>query len=242
MTDVATFNLSALADRLIGEGRKTVLAQSIRNVVQIRSLEIDLLLARDACDALAYSLDTPMNQPPDYRNATETALLWNIVLLYARATKTTSTERKQFDPRSKFTSDELTVHEELCDLRDHAIAHFGYGGSYVGNWVREVAVIEIDNDGSFRAATLSRRQVVDRALLARARAQIGRALQVIDAQCQRRMKAVTKALVDDAELDPAAAFAEIAAHPLNTSLFLGNKGQADAMRGTTGEARGGFDH
>lgn len=242
MDHAAHFNLSSYAERLVREDRKLALAQAIRGAVQIRSIEVDLMLARDSCDALVYSYENQMSQPNRHRNASETALLWHVILLYARATKTNSKTRKQFEFRAKLTDEEKIVHDELCDIRDHAIAHYGHGGSYSGNWVREIAVVEIDNEGSQRVAVFSRHQVADRPLLVRARKAVDRALEIVGAVSTQRMSALIEALRSDAQPDAEAAFAEIAAHRLNTRIFLGNEEQAAAMMAATGEARGEFHH
>lgn len=242
MTDAAHFNLSSYADKLIRERRKLPLAQAIRDAVQIRSIEVDLVLAKDSCEALAYSYDNEINQTNRHRNASETALLWHIILLYARATKTTSKARKQFEVRAKLDHDEQVVHDELCDLRDYAIAHYGHGGSYAGNWVREIAVAEINDQGGARVAILSRHQVVDRPLFGRARRAVDRALDIVNPVSTRRMSALLDALSADAQPDPQSAFAAIEAHRLNTRLFLGNEEQAAKMMAADGDARGGFHH
>lgn len=242
MIDAQHFDLSSYAEKLAREKRKLPLVQNIREAVQIRSIEVDLMLARDSCEALAYSYDNELKQPNKHRNASETALLWHVILLYARATKTTSKTRKQFEIRAKLTIDEKVVHDELCDLRDEAIAHYGHGGSYTGNWVREIAVVGIDDEGSARVAIFSRHQVADRPLLLRARSAIERALGIVGPVSTQRMSALMDALSEDAQPDPEAAFAAIAAHRLNTTLFLGNEEQAATMITATGEARGEFQY
>ena len=241
MTAAAHFNLSSYAERLVIERRKLPLAQAIRDALQIRSIEVDLMLARDSSEALAYSYDNQIDQPNHHRNASETALLWHVILLYARATKTSSKVRKQFEVRAKLNVNEKAVHDELCDLRDLAIAHYGHGGSYTGNWVREIAVVEIDNEGSSRVAVFSRHQVADRPLLVRAREAIDSALAIVSPVSTKRMTALMEALAADAEPDPEAAFAEIAAHRLNAGIFLGSEEQAAAAM-TADDARGEFHH
>lgn len=238
----ATYNLSALATRLLSEGRKLDLASKIKGVVDSRSIEVDLMIAFEACDALSYSLDHPMNQPERFRETSEAALMSYIVLLYARATKTDSNERKQYDPRAKFTPEQKDIHKELCDLRDHAVAHFGFGGSYNGDWVREVAILDVA-DFAARPATMTRRLVVDRALLSRARVQISTALELIRPVCVKRMNYMTEAIDREAARDPDF-YKEIHQHPLNAAIFLGGQEQAEQMRlgREHGQARGAFGH
>ena len=242
MTNEAVFNLSAFAERLLREKRKVALAFTIKNAVDSRSLQVDLIFSLEACDALAFSLDNRMDQPADFRETSEAALMSYIVLLYARATKTESEVRKQYDPRSRFTAAELKVHKELCDLRDNAVAHFGTGGSYVGDWVRELAVMDVV-DFVARPAIITRRLIVDRPLLTRARAQITRALEIIRPVCVKRMKALTDEIDKECAADPEF-YKEVHQHPLNAVLFLGGEEQAARMRQgrAQGQARGAFGH
>lgn len=239
MTGAPTFNLSAFADHLIETGQKSRLAWTIKNAVGLQSISVDLRMALEACDALEFSLDTPMNQLPEYRETSEAALMNYIVLLYARAAKTSSEERKQFDPRAHLTPEELTVHKELCDLRDLAVAHFGGGGSYVGNWVREFAILE---GGEMpRAGVVSRRQIIDRFLIRRARAQIVRVIEIVDPIVMERIEGITAALSAEVNADPKFRD-EVHRYPINMDVFLGSAEQAVEMQSTPngGRARGNF--
>lgn len=237
MTGAPTFNLSALAECLIEAGQKLDLAWKIKNAVGLQSISVDLRMALEACDALEFSLDTPMNQPPEYRETSEAALMNYIVLLYARAAKTSSDERKQYDPRASLTPEELTVHNELCDLRDRAIAHFGTGGSYVGNWVREVAVLEVGQ--TVRTGVVSRRQTIDRSLIKRARAQIARVIEIVDPIVAARIDGITAALSAENNADPEF-WREVHSRPINMEVFLGSAGQVVKMQSAPngGRARG----
>jgi len=211
------YNLTALAQRLLKEGRKLDLANKILGAVDARSIAVDLTIALEACDALAFSLDNAMQQPANFRETTEAALLSYLVILYARATKSSSDIRKQYDPRPKFNADEKQVHTELCDLRDQAIAHFGRGGSYTGDWTVELAILDIDH--TVRAAVVTRRLVVDRALLYRAKAQIARALEIINPLCTSRINLFIDAINAECVADPAF-HKEVSQHPLNIAIFL----------------------
>lgn len=242
MAKDAMFNLTAFADRLVKEDRKPEVARKIKAAVDARSIEVDLMLAREASEALTFSFDNPMNQPQQFREISEAALMSYALILYARATKSTSRIRKQYDPISSFTSSELKVHKELCDLRDHAIAHFGKGGSYVGNWVIEIAILDIA-DGVMKPAVVTRRQIVDRGLAARAHVQIGRALEIIQPVAVNRINAFTEALNVECSTDPEF-YREILQHPLNPELFLGGEDQVEKLRQgrTQGQARSTFGH
>lgn len=234
-----TFNLSAFAEKLIAERRKLNLAWKIKNAVGLQSIAVDLKMAVEACDALLFSLDNKMDQPADFRESSEAALMNFIILLYARAAKTSSDERQQYDPRASLTPEELVVHQELCDLRDAAVAHYGTGRSYVGNWVRELAIMEIG--AGVRVGVVSRRQIIDRPLIARAKAQILRVMEIVDPIASERINGISEALDAECELD-SEFYREVHAHPLNVELFLGGAEQVVQMQNTPygGSARGTF--
>ena len=118
-----TFNLTALSERLMTESRLKPLVGKIRRVQDLASLHTDLAIALESMDALDVLVATPDTSDIN-RHVTEAALLNSAIMLYARATKTTSKQRRNFDLRTRFSPEELVVHEELVDLRDEAIAHF----------------------------------------------------------------------------------------------------------------------
>lgn len=237
MTNEPMFNLSALANQLLKEKRQLPLARKIKVAVDFSSRQVDLLMARDACDALQFSLDRPMNQPPQFREASEIALLSHVVLLYARATKTSSTSRSQYDPRDLLNPEERRVHKELCDLRDDAVAHFGKGGSYAGLWVEEVLVLDME---AARVAIITQRQIVDRQLLARARSHISRVLELLEPRARRAIDVVTEAL--NVEFADPNVRAVVQRHLLDTQIFGGDE-RVDSLRHRArqqGRARNSF--
>ncbi len=236
----AAFNLSALADRLRREGRYHALAGKIQAAVDMVSIEVDLMLALDTCDAIDFSIQTAVGETEQMRRAIESALLAHVVVLYSRATKTTSKARKSYDPRSKFTAEELMVHQELCDLRDMAVAHFGKGGSYSGNWTLEYAVLEF-NGARAQTSVISRRLSLDQYLADRARKQIVRTLKIVEEISRARINDMTEAL-DAAKIDDPEFEAEVTKHPINLTVFVGGEDEASRMKaGEPGrKVRGSF--
>lgn len=107
------------------------------------------------------------------------ALLHNGIILYSRAVHTASKHRKQIDLRNSFTPEQLTVHVELCGLRNDAIAHFGPGKNYNGEWMRETIALQIFKDEPGRIAGVSRRLALDVALSQRAQVQTKTALNIV---------------------------------------------------------------
>jgi hypothetical protein len=181
-------------------------------------------MALESLNALDNFLGSPSN---DMRQViTEAALLSNAVILYARGTKTTSRERKNFDLISKFTDEEKTVHAELCDLRDSAIAHFGSGGSYRGEWQVELVVLQF-KDGEGKPGVATRRKAIDKLLLQRARKQIETAHAFLRSEALAKLGEVTVELNRAAEHDPEF-YKEFEQHPLNLPIFLASPNAAQA--------------
>lgn len=223
-----TINLSALAVRLRSEKRYLRLAGLIDKAVNVGSLHSDMMMAAESMVALRSVLAIP-TEPNDHKKLiTESALLNNAIMLYVRATKTKSKIRAGFDLRSKFSQQEVVVHQELCDIRDDAIAHFGLGGSYGGEWQAEVAILQFEGDGGL-PAVLTRRQTIDRTLCERVESQI----EIARSMLRKIYYEILQKVVD--EIGAAAKadsnfHLELSKHPLNLDLFLQSKAAAAAVR------------
>jgi hypothetical protein len=232
MTD-STFNLTALAERLFAEGRLQPLAGKIRRARDLASAHTDLTIALESLDALSTLLDSQHSE--DFgRAVTESALLNNAVVLYARATKTNSDERGPFDLRTRLSVEEKVVHQELVDLRDKAIAHFGSGGSYTGLWQVEVVVLQVTGE-TVRPGVATRRQTIDKKLMARMRKQIETAHGIVRAVSSEKLDEVTAELN---KMTPDVFENEIRQHPLNLGTLMASEQAADAARASAVE--GGY--
>jgi hypothetical protein len=237
-----TFNLSGFADRMFSEKRLLPLAGRIRRARDLHSLTTDLVMALESLDALDEELRVEA-EPDDHRKLiTESALLNNALVLYVRATKTESQERGGFDLRPRFTEAEKVVHQELSDLRDHAIAHFGSGGSYGGEWQAELVILQFKGTEA-RLGVITRRQTVDRNLVRRARVQVEVALRLLREVYHEKLAEVTSAIEAEVAKDPEF-YREIAPHPLNLDLFMKSSDAADAARASfdSGYAKGSVSH
>lgn len=223
-----TFNLSALADRLFAERRLLPLAGKIQRARDLHSLTADLEMALESLDALKLQSERH-EDPQDLSSAvTASALLNNALILYARATKTESDVRRGCDLRSRFTEAEKLVHKELCDLRDDAIAHFGAGGSYSGEWQAEVVILQFSGSAA-KPGVATRRMALDRKLVARAREQIVVARALLRKLSLEHLEEVTDEINRVAIEDPEF-HREIEQHPLNLDIFLGSQSAGEAAR------------
>lgn len=239
-TSEPTFNLTAFSDRLFDENRLLPLANAIRRARDLHSLITDLTHALESLDALDRLGEV---QTDDLIGiVTQSALMNNAVVLYARATKTTSQERRGFDLFSRFTDDETVVHEELCDLRDKAIAHFGSGGTYRGEWQAELVILQIQGQDG-RPGVLSRRKTLDKKLIARARKQIEVALAHLQVLIDDKLSEVSEELKLAMSNDPEF-YKEFERHRLNLDIFLASPGAAEAARASfdKGHAKGAVKH
>ena len=183
------FDLSALSDRLFDENKLKPLAGKIRRAQELGSMHADLKMAEESLSAVE-GLAPSSGAISVSSMIVANALINNALILYARATKTHSDERKTFDLRSRFTAEEAASHQELVDLRDKAVAHFGSGGSYVGVWQTEIVLLSVSSQGE-RVGFLSRRQAIDQKLISLASKQIGVAMALLRIERQLMLAEVS---------------------------------------------------
>jgi hypothetical protein len=231
-SDGVSFNLTAFSDRLFAEGRLLSLAGKIKLARELHSLHADLAMAIESLDVL---VATPIKSE-DFRTVvTEFALLNNAIILYARATKVKSDERGGYDLRSRFTDQEKLAHKELIDLRDKAIAHFGSGGTYSGEWQAELVVLQTKGTAT-KPGIITRRQMIDRKLLERVRKQVCAAYNMMGFLSVEMLEKITEELNNVAANDPNF-LEELRQHPLNLSLFMTS---ADAVESALSQFEGGY--
>jgi hypothetical protein len=228
ITPDSTFNLTALADRLFAEKRLLPLAGKIRRARDLHSLSADLTMALESLDALDALLVASTSTDDFCRIITESALLNNALILYVRATKTTSEERVGFDLRSRFSEEEKVAHQELSDLRDSAIAHYGSGGSYRGEWQAELVILQFKGENA-KPGVVTRRQTIDKKLAKRARKQIEVAQALLRALSLEKLSEVTDELKNAAAADPEF-HKEICRHPLNLDIFMRSPDAGEMVR------------
>jgi len=224
------YDLTALSERLSAEERLPALAGKIQRAQDVSSLHADLVMATECLDALDALLATPSQDDNLIKSITEASLLSHAVVLYARATKTTSDERRGYDPRDKFSPVQKTVHQELCDLRDKAIAHFGSGGSYTGVWKVERVFLDASDTLEVKVGVATRRQAVDKKLVARARSQIEFARDLFRQLSEQKIGELTDELNSLAAADAELINAEIHRHPFNLPIMLASVDALDEAR------------
>lgn len=131
----------------------------------------------------------------------------------------------------------------MRDLRDKAIAHFGSGGSYAGEWKAELVVLDV-TDPPGRVGVATRRKTLDKILVKRARVQIEVARALLDSAAKEKMDEVTEELNRLAEENVGLINAEIHQHPLNFPVFMKSPDAAALARSARdkGYAKGVVRH
>ncbi len=197
-------------------------------MVRYHSLRTDLIMAQETCEALAELLAAKSMDP--HSVITEAALLSSVIVLYARATSTGSTERAPFSLEPYFNDDQKIVHRELIDLRNDAIAHYGSGGSYADQamWKAEVGILQFESPNS-RVGVVTRRTSIDQQLAERATVQIDFALTIINRVYDQKTDLVLTE-IDRISKQDTEFYKEIAEHPFNLDVFLASKEAGDRAR------------
>jgi hypothetical protein len=136
-------DLTAAADAFKGETRYRPLIDAIRRYTAYESAKTDLQYAQQRLK-IAGELAGP--QPAKQSSISEnedtasiiSALLVHALILYTRATKTSSNHRAQVPFTRRWNRHLKDTHERVTNLRDDVIAHFGPGDRQpAGYWAKE---------------------------------------------------------------------------------------------------------
>ena len=179
-------------------------------IIQLRdshSIRTDLTLAHDFVGTM--ELIREQAAEAEAGNHTENsflALLLSALLLYVRATKTTSRYRASFDFRKEYDAEENVKHTMLCRLRDEAVAHFGPGGVVNSPAFQEDAVFLAHlPDGSGQVFSASRRSVITPQLITDLCQMVHRALILADKRTQTLNEKVVEKLNEELAQNPSLA-------------------------------------
>lgn len=223
------------------------LRKKIEQLISSHSIRSDLDIALDMLNALDTAQDEAERQKAlgnmrCWQSDASMALLTSAIILYVRATKTSSRHRYNLDFEKEYTPEQKAVHKKLCALRDDALAHFGPGELDDDlRWHTESAFVPLDNPDDMRIMTGSRRLFKQRQLQETARKQTHRALVLSDKFTQHRnVEVVTEMnrLFDDEE------FVDLVSrHHVNLADFFTSEEEAErAMKDRIGRVTGAVNH
>ena len=146
-------------------------AGSIRAIRDINSIRVDLSHAFNFAQNMnAMSDEAQQAQANTAIEIAHHALFLGAIVLYSRAMKTRSDHRKTFDFRPRLTEQEREMHDQICGLRDDAVAHFGPGFQIgTAGFQTDGLFLAPSNeaDGALRLMSVSRRTVVHKGFGAR---------------------------------------------------------------------------
>lgn len=166
-----------------------IVARLIQQTSDAHSIYTDLATAHDMVCTLPSIIQAAKREAasPNWASNCALALLNTAIMLYVRATKTSSRHRRSFDMRSKLDAEQKIVHDKLCALRDDAIAHFGPGHLRDNlTWQIEGIFIPLDRPDDLKIMTGSRRIFQQQELQDEFKLQLERALDIAKAEVNRR--------------------------------------------------------
>ena len=185
------------------ECRSKRLKNSILQAKDTASIRSDLAVAFDFVTTAEHIFENAQNS--EVEEASENcslSLLYSSIILYARATKTSSNSRRTFDFISQLDGNEIVIHGEICKLRDDAVAHFGPGEIQQGLCWHKEGVFLANNGDGLVVMTASSRLVLSRQLLAKLKMQINRLLILSDRMAQSKNLALVNLINKMTEEDP----------------------------------------
>ena len=182
-------DLLSLKEALPKEQRK--LKGLIERLSSANSIKTDLQIAYEMMDSLEEALKEAeaANEAGvrTWQGNAALALINSAIILYVRATKTSSRHRQTMGFLKHFDEKQKEAHAHLCSLRDDAIAHFGPGATLEGQtWHTEAIFIPLDVRDDLRILTASRRLLKQRQLQELAKAQIRTALEIAESETMKR--------------------------------------------------------
>jgi len=155
-------DLQALIDSLDGDPGHAKLADLARRSRRAQSCHSDLALAATCCESYAQFTNVASSVMPQmHLNAVSHAILASAIILYARATSTSSKggERGGISIEDRLeTLQDLEDHKRIIDLRNRAIAHV-HSEEALGTeiWHREKLILKSVGDGTWLPGCVTRR-------------------------------------------------------------------------------------
>jgi hypothetical protein len=231
-------DLVSLAGSLRKTGKHGNLQKILDSAWRAESCLGDLKQAADCCSVLRDSLTTKAEDMSGAQQTIDRALMSTAMLLYARATSTSSAkdgERGAIQlERGRLTKEQWADHEALISVRNQGVAHVNRKHSVDNrSWHKAIFFAVRYPNGAWRPASTSNETSFHLPTLERLERMLPVATDVIHGQFNKRMKAVSAAL-NEADLSEKA-FLEHLFDPV--AAF----GSADAVRRLLGASKQGID-
>jgi len=209
------------------------LAKMIAQFRDTQSARSDLTSAFDMIGAIAQAAQAA-DQGEDWAGRSVPALLIAAIILYSRATRTSSDHRSTLDLYHLFSDTEREAHTWLCNLRDDALAHYGPGPSFGGaSWHGEHVLLPLDRPQDVRILHATRRVTATDEVMDIGQRQIHRALMLAQRIAEKREEALVDELnramhtdggladiLNAHKVDMAALFGE---HEIGDAIFNGDR-------------------
>lgn len=237
-------DLLSLKETLPKEQRK--LKGLIERLSSANSIKTDLQIACEMMDSLEEALKEAETSSElgvrTWQGNAALALINSAIILYVRATKTSSKHRRTLGFVEHFSEEQKQAHAHLCSLRDDAIAHFGPGATLGGQtWHTEAIFVPLDVRYDLRILTASRRLLKQRQLQELAKKQISAALEIAEKETMLRNSAVV------AELNTLSSDSDFVAstvqHHIDLSTFFLSEEEADkVLSNRSGKRSGVINH
>lgn len=226
MTELPPFaDLVGLATTLKKTGKQGNLQKILESAWRAESCLGDLKQSSDCCAALRLSLTTKSEDVSPQQHTIDRALMTTAMLLYARATSTSSAKEGERGAiqleRGRLTKEQWADHEALLGVRNKGIAHVNRTHSVDERvWHKDIFFAVRYPSGAWRPASTSNETSFHLPTLERLERMLPVATEIINSQFNRRMKAVSTGLAAanlperaflDHLFDPVAAFGSVAA-------------------------------
>lgn len=236
-------DLKAAADSLPSEFAK--IAGMIRSLSSAHSIRMDIEVAYDMVQALEVVLPQARLQSTTINWASNAALalLNSAIVMYVRATKSSSKHRGSINFLKDFTPSERETHDLLVELRDDAIAHFGPGEIYNGpTWQHEGVSLPLDDPNDMRVMTASHRVIMQKQLQERMHLHFHRCLMIAERETQKRNAALVVEM--NANVEDGTLLAELHKHQVDLIDFFETEEARDNALGglRRGRRSGVVDH
>jgi hypothetical protein len=143
-----SFNLTkALSGLSLKDAKYGKLVRALRNLAAARSVNTDLSEAKEALEVAGRAKIQNFGSVERDVAIQVEALFVHAVLLYCRATHSSTRARHRIDVLGQYSAELKTDHKRITSLRDSVIAHYGSEDEISGSWNSDHVVQHLRPDG-----------------------------------------------------------------------------------------------